>query len=757
LKDAKAANWVVESFENEPDGFKLLGTSKGYTSFSRAFNHGDKVFYAAHDDDGNREAGWAVYSGGNLTDRHPTATLHQNIYTEGTPAPIAFKGQCTIACTFNQLPFEMLWEHIFDEENPHNVNADQVPQDPANGRGDNVQEALDSLSDSVNKSESDLEEHLEDFENPHGVKAPQVKLDPALDFIGPNEQNVQAAIERLYEGLEEVGDIAGAGLVISTIEPEDPVEGMQWLDSSTAEIWIWDGEKWLEFPAGHDGTSVDIETLPPSDPSIGDMWTDYGTTGELYIWDGRFWVSMTGDGGPKVIVGGGDENPDIELPENLVFDRVEDVDDFDKALARFISSDNTGKWGRIKTGDVQTDPDVTFRDAKGRYRSTKNYEELTDQLKVNRFLASEIERQDEAIEGIEVPPGTVVSEDPPDPAEDGQCWYDTGRLELFVRYEDGWFPCSPLGARVEAGEVLQAQILSRVEAGEAKQATIESSSLKKSGSNTVNSSWRVKSGGKTIISGAEEGKIKIYHLAEPTDGDHAATKSYADGKLSKEGGSLSGILNMQDHYIAGLKTPSSGSDAANKAYVDGNFIGRASYTNVYDDWSVRQQNADGNNRTLLSATGGALGVYNLSEPTDTHHAATKGYVDEKVAGIDIAPPSGPTSKHDGNRLNKSGLSTDALQENDVLFLQGEATVKNIGSIDGIALPEGEFNWDGCAKSGVVRVMNGANLAGYFSVYDMTKNEGRNVILKVKLLKLGDDYTVEYDTGTPCYFHGVFFA
>ena len=57
MKGALASNWVVETFENASDGFKLLGTSKGYTSFSRAFKDGDKVFYAAHTDDGHREAG----------------------------------------------------------------------------------------------------------------------------------------------------------------------------------------------------------------------------------------------------------------------------------------------------------------------------------------------------------------------------------------------------------------------------------------------------------------------------------------------------------------------------------------------------------------------------------------------------------------------------------------------------------------------------------------------------------------------------
>jgi hypothetical protein len=62
---------------------------------------------------------------------------------------------------------------------------------------------------------------------------------------------------------------------------------------------------------------------------------------------------------------------------------------------------------------------------------------------------------------------------PPIP-EEGQGWYDTGRLELFVYANDGWFPCSPLGARIEEGEIVQAQILERLETGESRQETIAS-------------------------------------------------------------------------------------------------------------------------------------------------------------------------------------------------------------------------------------------------------------------------------------------
>ena len=44
------------------------------------------------------------------------------------------------------------------------------------------------------------------------------------------------------------------------------------------------------------------------------------------------------------------------------------------------------------------------------------------------------------------------------------------------------------------------------------------------------------------------------------------------------------------------------------------------------------------------------------------------------------------------------------------------------NVNGIALPQSEFNWDACAKSGVVKVKNGAKVAGYYQVYDTEVNE-----------------------------------
>jgi hypothetical protein len=170
---------------------------------------------------------------------------------------------------------------------------------------------------------------------------------------------------------------------------------------------------------------------------------------------------------------------------------------------------------------------------------------------------------------------------------------------------------------VDAGEALQAQILARVEAGEAKQATIESSALKTSGSNTVDTSWRVKSGSKTIMSGAEEGKIKIYHLAEPTDGDHAATKTYADKMLPRSG-----------------------------------------TNNLVGDWRVRQENEEGNYSTLIHGDNGKLGLYNLKDPADSHHAVPRSYVDD--ANVDNAKKSATNTFKEVQTFQKSAYFQNAI-------------------------------------------------------------------------------------------------
>lgn len=75
------------------------------------------------------------------------------------------------------------------------------------------------------------------------------------------------------------GEGTGAGMVISPTEPADPVTGMQWLESTTGLVFIWDDDKWLEFPHGDSG----LEEAPEDGSVYGRM-------------DGQ-WVPINGSGG----------------------------------------------------------------------------------------------------------------------------------------------------------------------------------------------------------------------------------------------------------------------------------------------------------------------------------------------------------------------------------------------------------------------------------------------------------------------------
>ena len=65
--------------------------------------------------------------------------------------------------------------------------------------------------------------------------------------------------------------------------------------------------------------------------------------------------------------------------------------------AWMVYKNGTG-WAPVTTDLVATNPDVIFRDTKGRFKSTKELEGLTNQLEVNRYFADQFEAID--IEGV---------------------------------------------------------------------------------------------------------------------------------------------------------------------------------------------------------------------------------------------------------------------------------------------------------------------------------------------------------------------
>ena len=415
MKDAQASNWVAENATPTSSGFKLKGSSKGYATFAKAFSATQEVFYSAHDDSGNREAGYAQFDGSNLILRHPTASLVNGVYQKDSPAKVNFVGDVVVACTFNAVAFNTLWS-AFDKIDPDgdgNINippelidglagalrlkADQVdlekeiedrkagdadlqrqidnievgegggsnkweditgkpdkfpPADHAHNIRDvmGLQSALDGKSDVGHTHEIEdvngLDDQLSDIEASIGAISGQLALGASYDAStglivhghitgfedgqplppAADHQDVFVIVsvagnnpEELSEGdwlvavqsgwapikygtagtvdwdnIVNVPELAeeapkdgeqyarqdgawavvnsgGAGMVISADEPEPDarVNGMQWLEATTGIVWIWDEDKWLQFPAGGDASEeVEQYWRSPNDLTI---------------------------------------------------------------------------------------------------------------------------------------------------------------------------------------------------------------------------------------------------------------------------------------------------------------------------------------------------------------------------------------------------------------------------------------------------------------------------------------------------------
>ena len=293
---------------------------------------------------------------------------------------------------------------------------------------------------------------------------------------------------------------------------------------------------------------------------------------------------------------------------------------------------------------------------------------------------------EEAIGAIEFPAGTVVGETPPADAEEGATWYDTARLELFVFASNAWLPCSPLGARVEQGEAVQAQILSQInvsleeqEALRNKIGELDSKKMGLSGNhNIIDTTWRVKSGPNLVMSGSTEGSLKIYNLAEPTFGHHAATMTYVDNSI--EAGIAGGNFAKKDgsNTWTGIQTMSKTTYFQNAVVHNGKSSDTiAEIRGDHEDetkqlwWKIR-----GTNRVSWICYPGQENVgYKkcmemewdaeadrplvkldyLQTPTGGSQAATKKYVDEEVA------------KAGGGSFAKSGATTPELSAGELFF------------------------------------------------------------------------------------------
>ena len=175
MRNAIAANWVAERANSVSTSFELLGSSRGYASFKRAFKSPQEVFYSAHDGNGNRECGYGTFQGNKIAKREPTATLVNGIYSVSSPARVNFTKEVTVACTFNASAFDILWKALeaIDPDGDGNIN---IPPELISGLGDALrnkadQEALDREIVARTEGDAYLQQQIDelvDAESNHG-------------------------------------------------------------------------------------------------------------------------------------------------------------------------------------------------------------------------------------------------------------------------------------------------------------------------------------------------------------------------------------------------------------------------------------------------------------------------------------------------------------------------------------------------------------------------------------------------------------
>ena len=358
FESARAGDWIAESFARVGDVFDIGGTSTGYSSFADCLTDGQSIFYAAFDENDNREAGLAVWDANarTLTPVEIHATLQAGKFTKGDPDPVPFKLGGTITGTFNATAFNAMWSHVWEKGNPHETEAKDVNQNNSNLLGDTVQEALDKVADFILSGEidggididigdldgslaenivlqdrTDAQKVVSDFsfekagDNPLTMKDTGMyagteyvrnksnvwEVDPSLsvtnDISAGGNLSVQGTTELKGDLTLEGGDLIFNG---GGIEGDVSVNGNITLEGGGAIISP-DGT-----PIGGGAAGTHIGELPPDSPEQGQFWLDISGEAVMWIYDesnGGQWLQHPSAGG-----GGTVTTTDVQLDQPTV-------------------------------------------------------------------------------------------------------------------------------------------------------------------------------------------------------------------------------------------------------------------------------------------------------------------------------------------------------------------------------------------------------------------------------------------------------
>ena len=360
------------------------------------------------------------------------------------------------------------------------------------------------------------------------------------------------------------------------------------------------------------------------------------------------------------------------------------------------------EWSPITTDMIETNGQLMFRDSLGRFQPTpEELDELTNQLKVNRFIWDKIQELDLKAGGV------AISEDPPDDPDNGMFWFDNSEdvMQLYIWHtdSDAWIPVAPpttLEGRVAAGETTQAAIIEqiqqsledqagladRIAAGEVEQATLKNKVNALEGvigeyslvftmdnSNPRAGEFNLKDGAMQVtntlasadyitLSDTDSNGNPI-NLDRITEGDvlrfssvdgQAAEIQITDGTngvfaFTKVSGELDRLSEMPYQFIllssfdpTGLATIDyvDAQDSGLQTKIDGKIGKSGNQVLEEGEWRIRQPRSSGGTGSFIVINDNVMNLYHVAYPQNGEHAANMQYVDDQIAAIPETDLSG---------------------------------------------------------------------------------------------------------------------
>ena len=316
----------------------------------------------------------------------------------------------------------------------------------------------------------------------------------------------------------------------------------------------------------------------------------------------------------------------------------------------------------LTTDLIETNPGITFRNAKGQFASPEaGVSELTNQLKVNRYL------YDRMLER-----GVTIDVDPPEIYAEGTFWFCNAEsvMQLFVYHEDSdaWIPVAPpatISDRVARGEDVQSGLIEAVGELETKVTALEGAvgehSLifnpnrttpragefvtKDGGNQVVNTlsaasimhiSPEDRNGGAIAIDRITEGDVMRLSDINGVTAEVKIKNNLGGGAYEME--KLFGDLDRLSEYPYEFNLFSSFDPAglATTDYVDARVDSKIGRNNIWTlgadaPWELRQKNLAGTEKKFIKIHDGTMNLDLVDTPTSAMHAANKLYVDQEIA------------------------------------------------------------------------------------------------------------------------------